>query len=138
MADAHLRRWSAAQQQRLAQQQQQQLQQQEQQQQEGLLEDGPEDGALPGRGRTGSAAAAWSDDGGDPDPMALSLVRDKAVMEMAALKGVINDWMEQYEQRHGHKPELSDAAAGSPEVYRAFMRLVALREMLQGLDASGA
>ena len=33
-------------------------------------------------------------------------------------------------------PEPADAAAESPEVYAAFVRLVALRQLLQGLDAS--
>ena len=45
--------------------------------------------------------------------------------------------MAAYEATHGRKPSLPETADLNPDMYRAFVRYVALREMLRGGGGGG-
>jgi hypothetical protein len=65
------------------------------------------------------------------------LAREAAVIELSRLRQVVFKWMGAYEREHGRKPSLPETADINPDIYRAFVRYVGLREMLRG-NSSGA
>ena len=70
-----------------------------------------------------------------------NLERERAVIELSRLRAVVGRFMAEFEVQHGRKPSMQEAAEAEPDVYRAFVRYVGLREMLRrgvAPDSSGA
>jgi hypothetical protein len=66
------------------------------------------------------------------------LSREKAVMELSRLRQVVFGWMADYEAAHGRKPSLPETAEINPDIYKAFVRYVGLREMLRAPSGDGS
>ncbi|KAL4860208.1 hypothetical protein ACK3TF_000398 [Chlorella vulgaris] len=90
------------------------------------------------RERAARGGAAQNVRSGSPQPrLSEELAREAAVIELSRLRQVVFKWMSAYEREHGRKPSLPETADINPDIYRAFVRYVGLREMLRG-NSSGA
>jgi hypothetical protein len=65
------------------------------------------------------------------------LAREAAVIELARLRQQVAGWMEGYERSHGRQPSLPETAELNPDIYRAFVRYVALRDSLRSSGGGG-
>ncbi len=69
--------------------------------------------------------------GATAPPLAAALEREAAVIELSRLRQRVFGWMDAYEAQHGRKPSLPETAEVAPDIYRAFVRYVGLRDMLR-------
>lgn len=61
-------------------------------------------------------------------------VLEKAVLELATLRGEIMNWMSFWYEEHARKPTLQDVYSVSPETHTKFMRYLALRDFVRQGD----
>ena len=93
------------------------------------------------RRRQRERAARLAAGGGAPHApapqLSKELSREKAVMELSRLRQVVFEWMAEYEAAPGRKPSLPEPAEINPDIYKAFVRYVGLREMLRAPSDDG-
>lgn len=62
------------------------------------------------------------------------IAREKAVVEMQELRRELAKWMQEYEALHGVKTTIEQVSTSNPDMYRKFVRFVALRELIRQSD----
>jgi hypothetical protein len=74
-----------------------------------------------------------SDEGGAPPapPLLAPAEMESAVVELAGLRGRLGAWMDAWEAKQGRKPDLTETSESHPAVYAAFVRYVALRDLVR-------
>lgn len=68
---------------------------------------------------------------GDTSMLTENMVREKAIVEMQVLRRELAEWMQEFEKRHGERPNLEKTSSTHPDVYAKFVRYVALREYVR-------
>jgi hypothetical protein len=68
---------------------------------------------------------------GDTSMLTENMVREKAIVEMQVLRRELAEWMQEFEKRHGERPNLEETSSTHPDVYAKFVRYVALREYVR-------
>ncbi len=74
-----------------------------------------------------------SDEGGAPPapPLLAPAEMESAVVELAGLRVRLGAWMDAWEAKEGRKPDLTETSESHPAVYAAFVRYVALRDLVR-------
>lgn len=56
---------------------------------------------------------------------------ERAAVELASLRSRLTGWMNNYENKYGRMPDLTEASETHPAIYALFVRYVALRDLVR-------